>query len=67
MSVEVPLSSDPLPHPGDVPRDRILRERRLTATRGVTATRAGTLDRIPADVLPDTLRTDLPTRHGRTH
>ncbi|CAO3439721.1 hypothetical protein [Azospirillum endophyticum] len=26
-----------------------------------------TLDRIPADALPDTFRTDILTRHGRTH
>ncbi|ALG71341.1 hypothetical protein VY88_01745 [Azospirillum thiophilum] len=61
MSAELPLPNDLLPHPGAVPRDRILPDRRLTATR------AGILDRIPADTLPDTLRTDLPTRHGRTH
>ncbi|WP_372398839.1 hypothetical protein ABMY26_19540 [Azospirillum sp. HJ39] len=53
------MPNDPLPHPGAVPRERILRDRRLTETR------AGTLGRIPADALPDTPRTDLPTRHGR--
>ncbi len=65
MSAELPLPNDPLPHPGAVPRDRILRDRRLTAPG--PAPRAGTPGRFPADTLPDTLRTDLPTRHGRTH